>query len=693
MVYKEIEIDSTWQQPLGEIRVIQEEADGRELRIYLYDNGSPLDLTGKTVSVYIQKPDNTMIYNSCEVEGNQATVTLTLQMMAVSGLTKLCELQIVDTDNHTLKVTLPPLRIVKSSSVGAVESTDEFSRLAEALNEANNATGIASEAADKANEAAQSANTAAQAANTAAQSANTAADAATSAAESANSQAKAAQTQAAYAKTQGDYAKTQGENAEEIYNQLKDIDVASLQADLDALEASKGQPNGLATLNSSGKLAQMPSASDVGALPITGGEMQGALKLKANQYGGSGPADEKYALDCQNSNIVNVNRILTADPAGSASEGWGFQREDDPEAYDVIWASNGTLYFTPGFKYNTPPYPANQRVLATTDNIALTNYLRQEYNKLKESEGTPTLNDIINGFGFCYSDSSDGAALNGVYLTVSGMLDNKYRLQLLGQYNGSNWLAYRTRNGDEQSWNPWHKVLTDNINAAISARHQYTSSSYPQIYGNGILQLGGDSRNEYGVILRSNGTDEANAFRPSVNAGTTGHLYLGVANQKWRAVFAQNGTIQTSDRNAKHDITDLDPEKITAFIMGLKPSSYVFNDADSGRTHWGLISQDIEELFPQLGMTSMDFAGFIKPPKTEDYYEDVPETVTDEETGEEKTVTRKELKTRTVEGEYIYSLRYDEFIAPLICMVQKQQKQIENLERRLSALENKEEAK
>ena len=690
MVYKEIEIDSTWQQPLGEIRVIQEEADGRELRIYLYDNGSPLDLTGKTVSVYIQKPDNTMIYNSCEVEGNQATVTLTLQMMAVSGLTKLCELQIVDTDNHTLKVTLPPLRIVKSSSVGAVESTDEFSRLAEALNEANNATGIASEAADKANEAAQSANTAAQAANTAAQSANTAADAATSAAESANSQAKAAQTQAAYAKTQGDYAKTQGENAEEIYNQLKDIDVASLQADLDALEASKGQPNGLATLNSSGKLAQMPSASDVGALPITGGEMQGALKLKANQYGGSGPADEKYALDCQNSNIVNVNRILTADPAGSASEGWGFQREDDPDAYDVIWASNGTLYFTPGFKYNTPPYPANQRVLATTDNIALTNYLRQEIPLISE---TPALNDIDNGFGFAYEAATNGSGLNGIYLSAAGKTSNNYVLQFLGQYNGSSWLAYRTKNGDISSWNPWHKVLTDNINAAISARHQYTSSSYPQIYGNGILQLGGDSRNEYGVVLRSNGTDEANAFRPSVNAGTTGHLYLGVANQKWRAVFAQNGTIQTSDRNAKHDITDLDPEKITAFIMGLKPSSYVFNDADSGRTHWGLISQDIEELFPQLGMTSMDFAGFIKPPKTEDYYEDVPETVTDEETGEEKTVTRKELKTRTVEGEYIYSLRYDEFIAPLICMVQKQQKQIENLERRLSALENKEEAK
>lgn len=620
MIYKQITLNP-WEPPLGEIRVIQEEADGRDLIINLIDdNGSPLDLTGKTVSVYIQKPDNTMIYNSCRVEGNQATVTLTLQMMAVSGLTKLCELQIVDTDNHTLKVTLPPLRIIKSNYDGAIESTDEFSALAEQINAALTAT-------KNANEAAEEARTTAEA------------------------------------------------TATTVINE------------------QKGQPNGIAALDSSGNLVQMPSASDVGALPITGGEMQGVLKLYANQYGGSGPADEKYALDCQNSNIVNVNRILTADPAGSASEGWGFQREDDPDAYDVIWASNGTLYFTPGFKYNTPPYPANQRVLATTDNIALMNYLRQEYNKLKKSEGTPTLNDIINGFGFCYNDSSNGAGLDGTYLTVSGMLDNKYRLQLLGQYNGSNWLAYRTRNGDEQSWNPWHKVLTDNINAAISARHQYTSSSYPQIYGNGILQLGGDSRNEYGVVLRSNSTDEANAFRPSVNAGTTGHLYLGVANQKWRAVFAQNGTIQTSDRNAKHDITDLDPEKITAFIMGLKPSSYVFNDADSGRTHWGLISQDIEELFPQLGMTSMDFAGFIKSPKTEDYYEDVPETVTDEETGEKKTVTRKELKTRTVEGEYIYSLRYDEFIAPLICMVQRQQKQIQDLERRLSALESKEEAK
>lgn len=395
--------------------------------------------------------------------------------------------------------------------------------------------------------------------------------------------------------------------------QMNDFNTAFANIDEKAIpNDEKGTANGVATLNSSGKLAQMPTAADVGAVPSTGGSFTGTV------------------------NLTNAN-------------------------------VSGTL-----------------SVSGTLNGIGLNNYLRQEYNKLKESEGTPTLNDIINGFGFCYSDSSDGAALNGVYLTVSGMLDNKYRLQLLGQYNGSNWLAYRTRNGDEQSWNPWHKVLTDNINATISAQHGYSGSALPQIYGNGsVLQLSWANNSSVGVVLGSG------AFR---DAGD-GNINLGASNHRFATVFAKTGSINTSDRNEKNTIADIDPEQAEKLIMGLKPSTFKFNDGTSGRTHWGIISQDIEELLPQIGMTDMDFAGFIKSPKTEDYYEDVSETVTDEETGEEKTVTRKELKTRTVEGEYVYALRYSEFISPLICMVQKQQKQIENLERRLSALENKEEAK
>lgn len=625
MVYKEIEIDSTWQQPLGEIRVIQEEADGRELRIYLYDNGSPLDLTGKTVSVYIQKPDNTMIYNSCEAEGNQATVTLTLQMMAVSGLTKLCELQIIDTDNHTLKVTLPPLRIIKSNYDGAIESTDEFSRLVEALNEANNATGIASEAADKANEAAQSANTAAQAANTAAQSANTAADAATSAAESANSQAQAAETQAAYAKTQGDYAKTQGENAEEIYNQLKDIDVASLQADLDALEASKGQPNGLATLNSSGKLAQMPSASDVGAVPTTRTVNGKALS----------------------SNISLTAADVGAVPTSRKVNGRALSSDINITSGDVFAQ---TTIVENGTNFNNLKNPG---IYVQSSNAEVTN-----------NTNMPTKEAFI------------------MTVYMANWKDNS--IQVFCNYTGSK-MYWRTWQAYGDVWGAWRQVIGSNGgNATINNRLQLTGTQYPQIYGNGTsLQLGVDTNAAVGVVL------QGGVFR---EAGD-GLLNLGNGSHRWAVVYSKTGSINTSDRNEKNTIADIDPEQAEKLIMGLKPSTFKFNDGTSGRTHWGLISQDIEELLPQIGMSDLDFAGFIKTPKTEDYYEDVPETVTDEETGEEKTVTRKELKTRVIEGEYVYALRYSEFIAPLICMVQKQQKQIENLERRLSALENKEEAK
>lgn len=600
MIYKQITLNP-WEPPLGEIRVIQEEADGRDLIINLIDdNGSPLDLTGKTVSVYIQKPDNTMIYNSCEVEGNQATVTLTLQMMAVSGLTKLCELQIIDTDNHTLKVTLPPLRIIKSNYDGAIESTDEFSRLAEALNEVNNATGIASEAADKANEAAQSANTAAQAANTAAQSANTAADAATTAAESANSQAQAAQTQAAYAKTQGDYAKTQGENAEEIYNRLKDIDVASLQADLDALEASKGQPNGLATLNSSGKLAQMPSASDVGAVPTSRKVNGRALSSDINITSG-----DVFAQTTTVENGTNFNNLK------------------NPGIY--VQSSNAEV--------------TNNTNMPTKEAFIMTVY-------------------------------------------TANWKDNS--IQVFCNYTGSK-MYWRTWQAYGNVWGAWRQVIgSDGDNVTINNRLQLTGTQYPQIYGNGsVLQLSWANNSGVGVVLGSG------AFR---DAGDS-NINLGASNHRFATVFAKTGSINTSDRNEKNTIADIDPEQAEKLIMGLKPSTFKFNDGTSGRTHWGIISQDIEELLPQIGMTDMDFAGFIKSPKTEDYYEDVSETVTDEETGEEKTVTRKELKTRVIEGEYVYALRYSEFIAPLICMVQKQQKQIENLERRLSALENKEEAK
>lgn len=222
----------------------------------------------------------------------------------------------------------------------------------------------------------------------------------------------------------------------------------------------------------------------------------------------------------------------------------------------------------------------------------------------------------------------------------------------------------------------------------LSGQLRCNHSTYPQIYGNGtVLQLSGSNgESSYAVVIDYGRADDSNALRPAIDAGQTGHMHCGNSNHRWRDVFSRNGAIQTSDRNEKNTIEPLDEELAKNFIMGIKPSTYKFNNPDSGRTHWGMISQDIEELLSKIGLTSMDFAGFIKSPKTEEHYEDVTKTITDEE-GKEETVTEKELKIHTLENEYIYSLRYDEFIAPLISVVQTQQKQIEQLTERIAELE------
>ena len=362
----------------------------------------------------------------------------------------------------------------------------------------------------------------------------------------------------------------------------------------------------------------------------------------------------------------------------------------DAQGYSTI--QDATEYTQEGDAFGAGDINATNTTVnnlsSAINEVPLSNDLRKEHDNLQaSSDGSTALDDIVNSFGFCYIDASGGSGVTGPYLSLSGMPNDKYRLQLHSDYI-RNRLTYRTRNGDApETWNPWNQFVTEGLDAEITAKHGFTSETYPHIYGNGaMLHLAPQNSAQTGAVI----TPEA--LRPAIDSGQTGQADLGTAWTRWRTVYSTTGTIQTSDRTAKRDIADLDPEKMTAFVMGLKPSSYVFNKADSGRTHFGLISQDIEELLPSIGMTDMDFAGFIKSPKTEEYLEDVSQVVTDEETGEEKTVTRKELKTRAVEGEYLYSLRYDEFIAPLICMVQKQQKQIENLERRLSALESKEEA-
>ncbi|WP_434310357.1 tail fiber domain-containing protein [Hominifimenecus sp. rT4P-3] len=151
-----------------------------------------------------------------------------------------------------------------------------------------------------------------------------------------------------------------------------------------------------------------------------------------------------------------------------------------------------------------------------------------------------------------------------------------------------------------------------------------------------------------------------------------GSITLGSPSYRWGQIYSTSSSISTSDRREKKSIETLDPDKMTMFINALDPVSYKLINGESGRTHHGLIAQQVEGAMAVAGLTDMDFAGFIKSPK----YEDV-----ENEDGSRECVL--------VEGEYVYGLRYEEFIAPLIAVVQQQAKSIQKLEERIAQLEAK----
>ena len=203
-------------------------------------------------------------------------------------------------------------------------------------------------------------------------------------------------------------------------------------------------------------------------------------------------------------------------------------------------------------------------------------------------------------------------------------------------------------------------------NTVDDAKNNTNMRGYIGFSGGKILNIKSDQN---AIVM------EASSFYPYKDNSVP----LGVAGSRWTNVYANNGTIQTSDRNLKKDITELD-EKYVNLFDGLRPVSFGFTNPNSDRTHIGFISQDVKEKMDEVGLTEYDFAGYCRDIKT----------IEDEETGEFIPVLDENGCP-----EYIYSLRYQEFIALNTRMIQENRKiiasqaeEIQFLKDRITALEN-----
>ena len=146
----------------------------------------------------------------------------------------------------------------------------------------------------------------------------------------------------------------------------------------------------------------------------------------------------------------------------------------------------------------------------------------------------------------------------------------------------------------------------------------------------------------------------------------------GLSDSKWSTVYAKNGSINTSDRNKKHDIRDISALYEKLFFM-LKPVSYMFNNGD--RVHLGIIAQDLKAAMAELGLTDMEVAAYCRDVKMKQIHD----TETDQYI---------EVPDLDEDGNVQYNLgvRYSEFIMLIAHMLQKayiriddQQEQIDGL--------------
>lgn len=123
----------------GYIRVKRGENGARRLAIALYMHSVPYMADAGTTAVFRAiKPDNTKLFNSATITDNVVTVGLTTQTVAALGTVR-CELSIYGTNNELLYS--PQFDIIVEDylySDTAIESTDEYTDLTEAISKVNN---------------------------------------------------------------------------------------------------------------------------------------------------------------------------------------------------------------------------------------------------------------------------------------------------------------------------------------------------------------------------------------------------------------------------------------------------------------------------------------------------------------------------------------------------------------------------
>lgn len=255
----------------------------------------------------------------------------------------------------------------------------------------------------------------------------------------------------------------------------------------------------------------------------------------------------------------------------------------------------------------------------------------------------------------------NGGGTNAIrsYTTITQAADVGGAIGLGGRYSTSDTsrvsfgqIAGRKENGTDGNLSGYLQFCTLFSQGTMYERARITSA------GNFLLGTTTVSGSTAAFLTIGGTSDSSRVLPRTDNVG-----YVGDSGQRWQAIYAVNGTIQTSDANEKNNIVDSNLG--LAFINDLRPVSYKWNVGENIvtygedgneiatprpgiRTHYGLIAQEVKSAIPE----GVDFGGFVQEP-----------------------------------DDGVMSLRYHEFISPMIKAIQELSAKNDALEARLAALE------
>lgn len=229
--------------------------------------------------------------------------------------------------------------------------------------------------------------------------------------------------------------------------------------------------------------------------------------------------------------------------------------------------------------------------------------------------------------------------------------------------------------GDDSTttWDYYFRVTEDgDIYGESASIRSALSANSATIDGNLLLNCAHEyNTNNATISIQFRRTSNASFSAPIIRSDKDGVAYLGSNNYKWNTVYSQNGVVTGSDRKNKEHIEYLiENDEIENFVYGLKPVMYYLKNGTGHRHHMGLYAQDvIEQAHRTIGDISACDAVVV---------------------GEDENGNPiEEYYNSNVDDTHLnWSLNYNELIAPIISVIQKQKEKIDELESRLATLES-----